>query len=117
MFAGGEIVPALQVVDAVQAGTVEMGHTAPYYYFGKDPTFCLRLRGAVRPEFAPADCLVSNRAAARELLREFYKDYGIVNFLGGNTGTPDGRLVPQGDQDRRRSQRLEDAHQRPSPAK
>ena len=39
MFAGGEIVPGLQVLDAVQNGTVEMGHTASYYYFGKDPTF------------------------------------------------------------------------------
>src|SRR6202051_4735452 len=38
-FAGGEIVPGLQVVDAVQNGTVECGHTASYYYFGKDPTF------------------------------------------------------------------------------
>ena len=38
-FPGGEIVPALQVMDAVQAGTVEMGHSASYYYFGKDPTF------------------------------------------------------------------------------
>src|ERR1022692_1358770 len=36
-FAGGEIVPGLQVLDAVQNGTVEMGHTASYYYFGKDP--------------------------------------------------------------------------------
>ena len=34
-FAGGEIVPGLQVLDAVQNGTVEMGHTASYYYFGK----------------------------------------------------------------------------------
>ena len=38
-FAAGEIVPGLQVVDAVQNGTVEIGHTASYYYFGKDPTF------------------------------------------------------------------------------
>src|SRR4029079_16657789 len=29
-FAGGEIVPGLQVLDAVQNGTVEMGHTASY---------------------------------------------------------------------------------------
>src|SRR5215470_18201982 len=29
-FAGGEIVPALQVLDAVQNNTVEMGHTASY---------------------------------------------------------------------------------------
>src|SRR5262245_32438264 len=40
-FAAGEIVPALQVLDAVQAGTVEMGHTGTYYYFGKDPAFAL----------------------------------------------------------------------------
>ena len=38
-FAGGEIVPGLQVVDAVQNGTVECGHTALYYYFGKDDAF------------------------------------------------------------------------------
>src|SRR5262245_4788750 len=38
-FAAGEIVPGLQVLDAVQAGTVECGHTASYYYFGKDPAF------------------------------------------------------------------------------
>src|SRR5215471_12436625 len=37
----GEIVPALQVLDAVQNGTVEMGHTANYYYIGKDPTWAL----------------------------------------------------------------------------
>lgn len=85
VFAGGEIVPPLQVVDAVQAGTVEMGHTAPYYYFGKDPTFAF-------------DCAVPfgmssrqqtawyHRGGGKELLRTFYKDYGIVNFLGGNTG-------------------------------
>src|SRR6476620_10352222 len=40
-FAGGEIVPGLQVLDAVQNGTVEIGHTASYYYFGKDPTWAL----------------------------------------------------------------------------
>src|SRR6478752_3623364 len=38
-FAAGEIVPGLQVLDAVQNGTVECGHTALYYYFGKDDTF------------------------------------------------------------------------------
>jgi TRAP-type mannitol/chloroaromatic compound transport system substrate-binding protein len=40
-FAAGEIVPALQVLDAVQNGTVEMGHTANYYYIGKSPTWAL----------------------------------------------------------------------------
>ena len=35
VFAAGDIVPGLQVADAIQNGTVEMGHTASYYYFGK----------------------------------------------------------------------------------
>ncbi|HEY5307222.1 MAG TPA: twin-arginine translocation signal domain-containing protein, partial [Casimicrobiaceae bacterium] len=39
VFAAGEIVPAFGVVDAVQNATVECCHTAPYYFFGKDPTF------------------------------------------------------------------------------
>src|SRR5438046_760559 len=41
VFAAGEIVPGLQAADAVTNGTVEMCHTASYYYFGKDPTFAL----------------------------------------------------------------------------
>ena len=41
VHAAGEIVPTPGLVDAVQNGTVEMGHTAPYYYFGKDETFAL----------------------------------------------------------------------------
>ena len=39
VFAGGEIVPGLQVLDAVQAGTVECGHSASYYYVGKNKAF------------------------------------------------------------------------------
>src|SRR5213076_1939769 len=39
VFAAGEIVPGLQVADAVQNGTVEAGQTAAYYYFGKHPNF------------------------------------------------------------------------------
>jgi TRAP-type mannitol/chloroaromatic compound transport system substrate-binding protein len=85
-FAGGEIVPGLQVLDAVQAGTVEMGHTAPYYYFGKDSAFafdCAVPFGLTsRQQTAWVD-----QGGGRALLREFYRDYNIVNFLGGNTGT------------------------------
>src|SRR5213082_828440 len=39
VFAAGEIVPGLQVADAVQNGTVEAGQTAAYYFFGKHPNF------------------------------------------------------------------------------
>ena len=49
VFAAGEIVPALQIVDAVQNGSVECGHTASYYYFGKDPTFAFGTSVAFGP--------------------------------------------------------------------
>ena len=85
LFAAGEIVPGLQVLDAVQNGTVEMGHTASYYYFGKDPTFTF---GTSVP-FGPNQRL--NQAwymlgGGKELLNEFYKGYNCHAFLAGNTG-------------------------------
>src|SRR4051794_35734911 len=40
-FAGGEIVPGLQVLDAVSNGTVECGHTYMGYYIGKEPAFIM----------------------------------------------------------------------------
>ncbi len=84
-FAGGEIVPGLQVLDAVQNGTVEIGHTASYYYFGKDPTFTF---GSAIP-FGPNMRL--NQAwymlgGGKELLNEFYKKYNVTSLLAGNTG-------------------------------
>ena len=84
-FAGGEIVPGLQVLDAVQNGTVEMGHTASYYYFGKDPTFAF---GTAVP-FGPNQRL--NQAwymlgGGKELLNGFYKSYNVTSCLAGNTG-------------------------------
>ncbi|WP_019141473.1 TRAP transporter substrate-binding protein [Noviherbaspirillum massiliense] len=86
VFAGGEIVPALQVLDAVQAGTVEIGHSASYYYFGKDPTFAFD--GAVPFGLTSRQQTAwFEQGGGKALTREFYKDYGIINFLGGNTGT------------------------------
>ncbi|MBI5119629.1 MAG: TRAP transporter substrate-binding protein [Rhodospirillales bacterium] len=85
VFAGGEIVPGLQVLDAVQNGTVECGHTAPYYYFGKDPTFAFDCA-------VPFGMTVRNQNAwmyvggGIELMRDFYKAYNTVQFPCGNTG-------------------------------
>ncbi len=84
-FAGGEIVPGLQVLDAVQNGTVEIGHTASYYYFGKDPTFTF---GSSVP-FGPN--MRINQAwymlgGGKDILNEFYKKYNVTSLLAGNTG-------------------------------
>ncbi len=82
---GGELVPAFGVVDAIQNGTVEAAHTAPYYFYGKDETFAI-------------DCAIPFGMNARQmtawmyegnglkLTRDFYAKYNIVNFPCGNTG-------------------------------
>jgi TRAP-type mannitol/chloroaromatic compound transport system substrate-binding protein len=84
-FAAGEIVPALQVLDAVQAGTVELGHTATYYYFGKDPTFAL----------GTSICFGMNSrqnnawwyfGGGKEAMEPLFKDFGCVAIPAGNTG-------------------------------
>jgi TRAP-type mannitol/chloroaromatic compound transport system substrate-binding protein len=81
----GELVPAFGVVDAIQQGTVEAAHTAPYYFFGKDDTFAL--------DTAIPFGLNSRQMTAwqyegngMKLFREFYSQYNIVNFPMGNTG-------------------------------
>src|SRR5262249_27171289 len=35
--AAGEVVPAFEVLDAVGSGVAEMGHTAAFYWQGKEP--------------------------------------------------------------------------------
>ena len=84
-FAAGEIVPALQALDAAQNGTVELAHTASYYYFGKDPTFALGSSVA----FGPNSRLNQGwyyQGGGRQVLDEFYKKYNVTMLLAGNTG-------------------------------
>jgi TRAP-type mannitol/chloroaromatic compound transport system substrate-binding protein len=84
-FAAGEIVPGLQAMDAVGAGTVECCHTAAYYYVGKDPTF---------PLFCAVPFGLNSRqqnawfydGGAQKLMDDFTKKFNVVSMLGGNTG-------------------------------
>jgi len=85
VHAGGELMPAFGVVDGVQQATVEMCHTAPYYFFGKDPTFAL---GCAIPFGLNSRQMTAwmYQGNGMKLMREFYDNYNIVNFPGGNTG-------------------------------
>jgi TRAP-type mannitol/chloroaromatic compound transport system substrate-binding protein len=85
VFAGGEIVPGLQVLDAVQNGTVQCGHTAPYYYWGKDAAFAMDT--AIPFGFNARQMNAWQIfGGGLELFREFYKGYNIHNIPCGNTG-------------------------------
>jgi len=85
VHAAGEIMPAFGVVDAVQNATVEIAHTAPYYFFGKDETFAL---GCAIPFGLNSRQMTAWMVEGNglKLMREFYHQYNIVNFPGGNTG-------------------------------
>ena len=85
MHAAGEIVPPLQVLDAVEKGTIECNHTAPYYFIGKDPAWAF---GTCIP-FG----LNSRQHNAwwihgdgEKVFNEFSRQFGVVNLLAGNTG-------------------------------
>jgi TRAP-type mannitol/chloroaromatic compound transport system substrate-binding protein len=85
VFAAGELVPGLQAADAVSSGTVEMCHTASYYYVGKDPTFAF---GTAIP-FGLNQRMIDAwmfHGGGMDLLNAFYRKYNIIAFPAGNTG-------------------------------
>ena len=81
----GELVPAFGTVDAIQNGTVEMASTAPYYYFGKDPTFAI---GCAIPFGLNSRQMTAwmYEGNGLKLMRDFYRTYNIISFPMGNTG-------------------------------
>jgi len=86
VHAGGELMPAFGVVDGVQNGTVELAHTVPYYFYGKNPAFAL---GSAVPFGLNARQMNAwmKHGNGRKLMNEFYANYGMLSFAGGNTGT------------------------------
>ena len=85
VFPAGELVPYNQVLETVQKGTVQMGHSASYYFTGLNPALAF-------------DCTVPFGLNARQynawmyhgdglaLTRKMFSDFNIINFPGGNTG-------------------------------
>ena len=86
VFAAGEVVPGLQALDATSNGTVEMCHTATYYYVGKDPTFAIY---AAVPFGLNARMQNSwwYQGGGEQLANEFFKKHGVIAHPCGNTGT------------------------------
>lgn len=84
--AAGEIVPPLQVLDAVEKGTIECGHTAPYYFIGKDPAWAM---GTCVP-FGLNSRQYNAwwvHGGGEKLFNDFTRESGVVSFLAGNTGS------------------------------
>lgn len=85
VYGAGELVPALGTFDAIQAGQVEMGHSAAYYWQGKIPAsvfFCsvpfgLDMNG-MRAWLA--------YGGGQLLWDKLYAPFGVIALAGGNTG-------------------------------
>ncbi len=85
VYGAGEIVPALEVFDTVSQGTVQMGHSAAYYWKGKLPAapFFTSVPFGLNAQEMNGWFHYGN---ARELWQELYAPYNLIPFVGGNTG-------------------------------
>jgi TRAP-type mannitol/chloroaromatic compound transport system substrate-binding protein len=84
-FAAGELVPGLQVLDAVSNGTVEMGTTALYYYWGKNPAFTF---GTSLPFGLNTRSHIAwlHFGGGTEMLNDLLKEYNTLGIPTGSTG-------------------------------
>lgn len=85
VFPAGELVPGLEAADAVAAGTVEACHTAPYYFWGKDPTYALGCATPFGMNVRQMNAWLYF-GGGQDMLNEFYATQGLIGFATGNTG-------------------------------
>jgi TRAP-type mannitol/chloroaromatic compound transport system substrate-binding protein len=85
VHAAGELVPALEVLDAVGGGVAEMGHTAAFYWQGKQPA--ANFFTTVPFGLTPAEHVSwIDAGGGQALWDELYAPFGVKPFMGGNTG-------------------------------
>ncbi|MEM9290924.1 MAG: TRAP transporter substrate-binding protein [Acidobacteriota bacterium] len=94
VYPAGELVPPFQVLDAAQKNTVQVAHTAGYYFTGKNPALafdcCVPFGLTSRQQTAWL-----SEGGGLELMRELYADFGVISFPGGNTGAQMGGWFKQ----------------------
>ena len=85
VYAGGELVPALEVFDAVRSGTAQMGHDAAYYHRGKVPAaqFFTAIPFGLNATEISAWFYYGG---ALKLWQEYYDQFGVVVFPAAQTG-------------------------------
>jgi len=84
-YPAGELVPGLQVMDAVQQGTVQVGHSPAYYYTGKNPALAFDTGVPFGFTARQQDAWLYE-GGGLELMQGVFADFGIVTVPAGNTG-------------------------------
>ncbi len=85
VYGSNELVPALGVFDAVSSGSVEMGHSAAYYWKGKIPAAPLFTAVPFGMNATEMNGWL-HYGGGLELWREVYAPFNLIPFAGGNTG-------------------------------
>ena len=84
-YPAGELVPGLQVMDAVQQGTVQVGQSTSYYYTGKNQALAFDAGVPFGMTARQQDAWL-NEGGGLEVIRSVFADFNIISFPGGNTG-------------------------------
>jgi len=85
VHAAGELVPAFEVLDAVGGTVAEMGHTASFYWQGKQPAAAYYT--TVPFGLTPLEHVAwVDAGGGQALWDELYAPFGVKPFMGGNTG-------------------------------
>lgn len=85
VYAAGELVPALEVFDAVSRGTAELGHGASYYWKGKVPTAQFFTSVPFGLSTSEMNAWIS-RGGGQQFWDEAYAPFGVKPLVIGNTG-------------------------------
>jgi TRAP-type mannitol/chloroaromatic compound transport system substrate-binding protein len=85
VFAAGELVPGLEAANAAAAGTVEMAHTASYYYWGKNAAYAFGTAIPFGLNYRQTNAWFYH-GGGNELMNEFYATEGLYGMPCGNTG-------------------------------
>ena len=85
LYAAGELVPALEVLNSVASGVAEIGHTAPLFWAGRMPAAPLFTAGPFG--LTPLEHITwIDHGGGQALWDELYAPLGVKPFMAGNTG-------------------------------
>ncbi|MDX1733589.1 MAG: TRAP transporter substrate-binding protein [Halioglobus sp.] len=85
VYGAGEIVPAMEVFDAVSQGVADAGHGAAYYWKGKVPSSVFFTSVPFGMNAQEMNGWL-HYGGGLELWREVYAPFNLVPFTGGSTG-------------------------------
>jgi TRAP-type mannitol/chloroaromatic compound transport system substrate-binding protein len=85
VFPAGEIAPGLEAANEVGKGSIEMCHTASYYYWGKDPTYAFATAVPFGLNARQQNAWMYYGGGI-DMMNEFYATQNLIGFPCGNTG-------------------------------